>query len=269
MASGLAVGMGAGVSPATFRRWLVAACSVALLAQMLEAPLRTLRLLGLPWQELDASALAWFLLDTPAGLAWIARSVALLVLALWLVLPWTRHKTTNAAGLLAGGALLSLLWNGHASASEGVAGAFRLFIGGLHLLAASVWLGAIAGFLLLFRSGASRERLHRLLHAFASTGSLLVTVLLATGLLHYAWIHHWQGTPTLFPAQPYDRWMLVKLLFFAGMLALAALHRWWLVPKLRTTAASTALRNSLRVECLLAVLVVAAVAILGTMSPVA
>lgn len=262
-----AVRMGMGVSPVTFRRWVAAACSVALLMQLLELPVQTLRMLGLPWQELDGPALSWYMLDTPAGLAWAARSGALLAMALWLMLPRTRDRTTGAFLLLAGGALSGLLWNGHAASSSGVAGGLRLFIGGLHLLAASVWLGAIAGFLLLFAQRTSRRHLHPLLHAFATTGSVLVAVLVATGILHYAWIHDWQATPTLFPVQAYDRWMLVKLLLFSAMLVLAALHRWWLVPRLSSSTETMTLRNSMRLELSLGVGVVAAVAILGTMSP--
>jgi copper resistance protein D len=262
-----AVRTGVGVLPATFRRWVAAACSVALLMQLLELPVQTLRMLGLPWQELDGPALSWYMLDTPAGLAWVARSGALLAMAFWLILPGTRDRTTGAFLLLAGGALSALLWNGHAAASGGVAGGLRLFIGGLHLLAASVWLGAIAGFVLLFAQRTSRDHLYPMLHGFANTGSVLVAVLLATGILHYAWIHGWQATPTLFPLQAYDRWMLVKLILFSAMLVLAGLHRWWLVPRLRFPAGAMALRNSLRVELSLGVGVVAAVAILGTMSP--
>lgn len=262
-----AVRTGVGVSPATFRRWVAAACSVALLMQLLELPVQTLRMLGLTWSELDGPALSGYMLDTAAGLAWVARSGALLAMAFWLMLPRTRDRTTGAFLLLAGGALSGLLWNGHAAASGGVVGGLRLFVGGLHLLAASVWLGAIAGFLLLFAQRTSRRHLHPLLHAFATTGSVLVAVLVATGILHYAWILDWQATPTLFPVQAYDRWMLVKLLLFSAMLVLAALHRWWLVPRLSSSTETMTLRNSMRLEFSLGVGVVAAVAILGTMSP--
>jgi len=260
--------LGVGLPAATLRSWLIAVGGAAVLAQLLEAPLKAARLLGVPWQQLDVSALAWYLFGTPAGLAWTARSAVLLAMALWLACLHTRHRVTGAFLLLAGCAVSTLLWNGHAAMSEGIAGAARLFMGGLHLLAASVWLGTISGFVLLLGHRAERERLHALMHEFASTGSLLVVILMVSGTVHYAWIHHWQGTLVLLPVHPYDRWMLVKLVLFALMLMMAAMHRWWLVPRLRTSASTVpSLRISLRLEFLIAVMVVAAVAILGTMSP--
>lgn len=280
--------------------WLPAWLGIAVVMQCLDAPLKTMRILGLSWSELDADAFGWYLLETPAGLAWIVRTALLLAIAGLLWSPARRHALgSRLVGLLAGAALMTLLWNGHAAASEGTASALRLTIGGLHLLAAAAWLGAIAGFLqLLAHDGLRRgdvsalSRLHVLLHTFSGTGTWLVLILLATGLPHYAWIMQWQWSPSQMLATPYGRWMLVKLLLFAGMLVLAALHRWVLVPRLQRARdiaagvqavgmqatgmqakepqaddAVVALRRSLRLEACAALLVVAAVAVLGTMSP--
>lgn len=264
---------------------LPALLGIALAMQCLDAPLKTMRILGLAWSELDADAFGWYLLETPAGLAWVARSGLLLLIAALLWSPARRSPAmVSVGGLLAAAALMTLLWNGHAAASEGTAGILRLTIGGLHLLAAAAWLGAIAGFLqLIARDWKKRgdieamQRLHALLHAFSTTGTWLVALLLLTGLPHYAWIMEWQWSPQQMIATPYGRWMLAKLLLFTGMLALAALHRWVLVPQLQRAATAApgsrpddgvpALRRSLRLEALTAVLVIAAIAVLGTMSP--
>ena len=65
--------------------------------------------------------------------------------------------------------------------------------------------------------------------------------------------------------------LLVKLALFAGMLMLAALNRFQLTPALTgTSILSTTLRHlrlSLVTETLLALLVIAAVAVLGTLPP--
>src|SRR3546814_11698544 len=71
-----------------------------------------------------------------------------LLVALMFGLGWHRRrgKVETAfplAATLAGGALASLAWNGHAAAREGVAGAVRLAAGLVHLLAAAGWLAAI------------------------------------------------------------------------------------------------------------------------------
>lgn len=258
------------------RHWLLACVLTALATNMVEAPLKTLRIMWLPLSELDAGALAWYVLETPAGLAWLARTALLLAIT-GLVAGWPRARVLPIPALcaLAGAALATLLWNGHAAASTGAAGALRLAVGGVHLLAAAAWLGAIAGFLLMLAPGRDRHgetatlrQWHALLHAFSATGALLVAAIAISGAVHYAWIDEWRISAATLSGTSYGRWMLFKLALFAAMLGLAALHRWVLVPRLvRGADGLVRLRRSLRLEAAAAVLIVAAVAVLGTMSP--
>ena len=263
----------------SLRRWLLAFAIIALALGMVELPLKTMRIMWLSLAELDSEALAWYLLDTPTGWAWLARTVALLYI-LGLLVGWPRSRNLPWAALCIGSgiALTTLLWNGHAAASTGLPGLLRLGLGGLHLLAAAVWLGAIAGFLMMLGTGwqqrnetGTLRQWHARLHDFVSTGSLLVAILLFTGILHYAWIDGWHLSTATLLQTAYGRWMLFKIALFACMLGLAALHRWILVPRLLnpdTAPGDTRhLRRSLRIEAALAVLIIAAVAILGTMSP--
>lgn len=69
---------------------------------------------------------------------------------------------------------------------------------------------------------------------------------------------------------------LIALAVVVGMLGLAALHRWRLVPALATSIRDgwqprplRSLRHSLACESVLAVLVLACVAVLGTLDPLA
>jgi hypothetical protein len=73
--------------------------------------------------------LAWYLFDIPAGRAGLTR--ALLLFVLIAVLGWQlwrgeRPFPVRRVTVLAGAALLSLAWNGHAAGGEGVSGAVRL-----------------------------------------------------------------------------------------------------------------------------------------------
>lgn len=263
----------------SLRGWLLACALTALALNAVEAPLKTLRLLWLSLPELDGAALAWYVFETAAGWAWLVRGALLLFLAVLLSSwPDSRALPVRSLCVLSGLALLTLLWNGHAAASTGAAGLLRLGLGGLHLLAAAAWLGAIAGFLMMLSSSwprreeaATLRQWHARLHAFTATGGLLVAVLVASGIVHYAWIAAWNWSPAALTETPYGRWLLFKLALFAGMLVLAALHRWVLVPRLAAADASpddpARLRRSLRLEATIATCIVAAVAVLGTMSP--
>ncbi|MBP6797498.1 MAG: CopD family protein [Luteimonas sp.] len=270
----------AGFDPRPLRSWLLACALAALALNAAEAPLKAMRLLWLSLPELDAASLAWYVFDTAAGRAWLVRGMLLLAVAGVLVAASRGSRGLPVRGLcvLSGLALATLLWNGHAAASAGAAGVLRLGLGGLHLLAAAAWLGAIAGFLAMLAGDWPRRgdivtlrRWHARLHAFATTGGALVAVLVASGIVHYAWIIEWRWSPATLLATPYGRWMLFKLAMFAAMLALAALHRWILVPRLAVPDGHpddpVRLRRSLRLEAAAAVLVVAAVAVAGTMSP--
>src|SRR3546814_20739688 len=79
--------------------------------------------MGMPVADVDRASLGWYLLETSAGRAAMARGA--LLVALMFVLGWHRRrgKVETAfplAATLAGGALASLAWNGHAAAGEGV-----------------------------------------------------------------------------------------------------------------------------------------------------
>ncbi|HWA00226.1 MAG TPA: CopD family protein [Caulobacterales bacterium] len=73
-------------------------------------------------------------------------------------------------------------------------------------------------------------------------------------------------------ATPCATMLLVELGLFAGMLVLAALNRWLLSPRLAAASdedasSLNALRQSIGVETAPAVLVIAAVAVLGVLEP--
>jgi putative copper resistance protein D len=147
-----------------------------------------------------------------------------------------------------------------------------------HLLAAGGWIGAIFALLILFvRHGkpAAGEGLHmlwRALHTFSRPGTVFVGVLVVTGIFHYGDLVGWSIAP-LFHSR-HGNLMLLKLALFAAMLGLAALHRWWLVPRLERdihtgvpSHSAQHLRLSVTIEATIALLILVSVAVLGTLSP--
>lgn len=257
-------------------------CAVLGLALVsIEIARNTAGIMGIAVSELGRDDLAWYLFDIPAGRAGLTR--ALLLVVLIAVLGWRlwrgeRPFPVRRVTVLAGVALLSLAWNGHAAGGEGVSGTVRLVAGITHLLAAGGWIGAIAAFLLLFlrhgrpAKGQGLYVLWQALHSFSRPGTVFVGVLVVTGILHYGDLTGWSIAP-LFHSL-HGNLMLFKLALFAAMLGLAALHRWWLVPRLEHDIHSGApshsaqhLRLSVTIEATIALLILVSVAVLGTLSP--
>ncbi|MEJ2459303.1 MAG: copper homeostasis membrane protein CopD [Novosphingobium sp.] len=206
---------------------------------------------------------------TPLGSVLEIRAIALVLLVLVLfVLPGTYRLP--AAALCGAAALVTAAWTGHAGAGEGTAGMVRRLADAAHLLAAAIWLGALAVLLAGQFGGASGDVQLRRLRGFAATGSGVVAVLLATGLWNTFAI---LGLPL--PAgvlkSPWAALLAAKLILFVAMLGLAASNRWRLVPALErgVPGAAGRLRRSLLLEMLLGVLVIALVAVLGTLDPTA
>lgn len=182
--------------------------------------------------------------------------------------------------VLAGAAVASFAWTGHGSIGTGSGAQLHLGADVIHLLAAALWLGALVPLgVLLLRSHhadsmANQHRIARGLARFSTIGPTVIALLILTGLLN-SWyligLDHWAA---LFDTA-YGVSLLVKLGLFGGMLALAAINRFELTPRLRAASISAvhggsvlrALRSSLLAECLLGLLVIASVAVLGTLEP--
>lgn len=230
----------------------------------------------------DRDTLSVLLFDTSNGAAWQWRIVALLVILI-AVVPLRRRTTATAAAVaiaLAGGiALATLAWGGHGAIGDGSFGWLQLGGDIAHLLAAGVWVGALGAMLLLVLrpSGAvDREHLlltHRVLAGFSTTGTIVVGVLIATGLLNLAGIVGRAGIAAL-PASVYGKLVAAKLILFIMMLGLAGANRFRLVPRFAAAMAAgdhagalSALRVSLAVEAGCAIAILALVAWLGTLDP--
>ena len=256
---------------------VVAALGLALSA--LGIAIITAGMAGVPLSGIDRSTLDMVITETSIGTAWQVRMGALAVVLVCTLNARRRSAAPLLATAAAAVALASLAWTGHGAASEGRAGLVHLWADIAHLLAAGAWLGAIAAFgWLLLRPAASMTpdhlRLtHRALARFSVIGSLLVGVLIASGLVNGYMLIGPMHVLDL-PATLYGQLFLVKLALFAAMLALAAGNRFRLTPALSAALAQNdparavmALRRSIALEASAALIILGLVAWIGTLSP--
>ncbi|MCU0074777.1 copper homeostasis membrane protein CopD [Pseudomonas koreensis] len=209
--------------------------------------------------------LQMMVLETDVGLAWSLRMIALITVMIWPGL-WQ----ASIAGAVA---LASLAWSGHGAMDN----AWHLLSDILHLLAAGAWLGAMLALILMSRLNAlcSEARIRSLADSvkrFEGVGAAIVLILSLTGVANYLYI----VGPTLgeILLGTYGILLAIKVVLFGGMLVLAALNRFHLGPLLEQSlragqhqVAANALRRSVALELVIALLIVGLVAWLGTLSP--
>lgn len=259
----------------------VAASLVLLVGAVLTLLLQTASMAGDPSAAFDGDVLAMVVAETAFGLALAARvfaAAATLVLAL--VLRPGRPLWLALAGLGAV-ALASFAWTGHGAATEGPSGGLHLASDLLHLLAAGVWLGALAALALMLspqrtpRDPDALHALHGALAGFSGIGSAVVAVLLATGLVN-SWFLVGPAGISRMGASPYGLLLIAKLVLFLAMLGLAAANRFRHTPTLAAALAGdapgpalAALRRSVLMESAAGFGVLVLVSILGRLAPVA
>jgi len=223
---------------------------------------------GTSLANVDTGLILDLAIGSALGWAFVVRLVvlvtALIVLASpafdkrWLVLPSST-------------ALATLAWSGHAASGEGASGMVRIIGDVVHLGTASIWLGALALFTALLASGSHRPVLPTLLARFACVGTILVVLLVVTGLANLQFVApsaQWFALA----ARPYGRLLAIKLGLFGAMLVLAAINRFVLVPRLagRTgKGAWSSLMLTVFAELGCAIAVLFSVAYLGHLDPMA
>lgn len=224
---------------------------------------------------LDPSVIRDVLTSTQVGQSLGLRIVAGLV-ALAVVLAERRAARGWAApGLIGLAATVSFPWSGHAGATEGAAGVILLASDLVHVLAAALWLGAVAGLgLALHRLRREPREDHAALIAalegFAGVGSTLVALIVVTGVVN-AWLLAAPVGVAQTAASPYGVLLGLKFALVLGMLGCAALNRFRITPALRASphgaAPLKALGWSLAAEAACGGAVLAMVGALGTLPP--
>lgn len=200
------------------------------------------------------------LADTRFGQVASLRLALAVVLAALLAIPGTRSLQLVAAALFA----VLPAWAGHAGAGLGTAGLVTLAADVVHLLAAAAWLGALPALALFLRAERRSVEMAGVTGRFSRLGIACVAALLASGLVN-AWTL--LGSPQNLIATDYGRILLLKVGLFLAMVAIAAVNRLYLTPRLPEPGPVRALvRNSLA-ETGLGAGVLLFVGVLGTLPP--
>lgn len=233
---------------------------------------------GIALDKLDVPSVSLVLTDTNWGHAITVRiALSLLTLMTVTIFKPSRHlwQVTCLLGALL---LASFAWTGHGASTQGAGGVIHLIADIVHLIAAGVWLGALATFLALIclpktQDSEQQTALCHALKNFSGTGSALVAVLIVSGLINSYFLVGIAHLDQLFQT-PYGILLTLKLVVFVAMLVLAGLNRFRLTPALEealnagdTDRALSALRLSLAFETLAGLTVLALVATFGMMEP--
>lgn len=266
---------------ATFSRLAVSTAVAGMVLSVISMILMAKAMSGaVDFSSIEQHVIGMILTDTSFGVAWCLRMAMLALCALAGLL--LMQAPTLKLGVMSGTgaiALATLSWGGHGAMDEGLRGQLHLATDIIHLLAAGAWIGALAVFILmlLLRDGndpADVSLLSRTLNGFALMGTAIVGSLLITGALNY-WLIVGPTTTGLL-STPYGLLLIGKLTLFGIMLALAAANRYRLSPLLERANANgqhhdaiAALRRSLFIEAACACLILALVAWLGTLGPMA
>jgi putative copper resistance protein D len=204
-----------------------------------------------------------------------------LFLLVLLLRPWTPRPRLSlaeiASGVLAAALFVSIAWTGHAASAPGAAQPWTLAADALHLLAASIWPAGLLPFALFLSFAACDAMAPHLVpvmktaRCFSAISFITVFILAATGAVNALFL---VGSFSALVASIYGRVLCLKLLLFAAMLILASYNRWRMLPGLFATGQPGAsrfllqrLRRFVLAELLLALAVILAVALLGTLPP--
>ncbi len=217
----------------------------------------------------DGEAWRSFLLDTSFGAAWIVRGALAAMLALVTTRGLGATKTVVA---LSAALLISQAWIGHAASLAaplrwGVTIAYAL-----HVLGAGAWFGGLVSLIVALNDSLAsatfdRREVQNLLERFSSVGLAAVAAIVLGGAINS--LAHGAASPATLLTSDWGRALLVKLALVAGMLILACLNRFILMPQLSRgeEIAIPAIRRSVIAEQTLGLAVLALTAALGGLDP--
>lgn len=235
-----------------------------------------------PLFQLDHATVDALLNQTATGTAGKVRVIALSagLPAVGLLRKYPRLLRAALSGLGAV-ALGSLAWTGHGAADEGGRGLLHLTADIGHLLAAGLWVGALAGLMMLlsraWQPGADQTvrigHAHHALASFSTVGTGAVLLIVLTGVIN-SWLLVGIANIASLPSSLYGQLLILKLLIFAAMLGLAGLNRFRFTPAMEASlhrkeaaAGLKAISLSVALESSFALIILALVAWLGTLAP--
>lgn len=272
--------------PEVLRRWrqslLLSTALAALLSGLFWFVFATANMSG-SLADLANPDVVWTVArDTGFGLVWTTRMfVAVTIVCLTAVRQFSTETVRRdlITALLTAALLASLAGTGHSQIEAGWAGLVHVASDAAHLIAAGAWLGGLVqlGFILHRYTVTTREigsiDVDEILLRFSGMGYLAVAILVGSGLLN-----SWFLVGSVFNLFRtfYGQILLMKLVVFAAMLALAIANRFWLVPEMSAITSGTSsgsagwsrrLRYHVLGEQFLGLMVLLGVSLLGTIRP--
>jgi copper resistance protein D len=233
--------------------------------------------------EVFSEGFLWVVLpQTDFGRAWLIRAfLACLLAAIFAATLAAKHKrptpiwlkvvaTATAAGLVG-----MLVWAGHAAGGAGAEAIVHPAADFLHLTAAAAWMGALIPLALLLRA-AGRDAVSVAIARiatlrFSAFGLASVATLLVTGVINAFYL---VGSVAALLDTGYGRLLMAKVALFIVMVAVAAINRFRLTPRLVPDATLAPARHVLRrlrrnalIEIVLGAVIIAIVAKLGVTPP--
>jgi copper resistance protein D len=231
--------------------------------------------------ELFTDGVLWtVLLHTGFGRDWLERLVLIGVLAAVLT-PFLSTRGAGsrwiklAAAVLAAALVGTLAFAGHAAGGPGAEGVVHPLADILHLIAAAAWIGMLLPLAVLLAAAGQDAASAAIARAatvrFSTAGIFSVAVLLITGSINTWYL---AGSLPALTQTRYGHLLLIKIALFLGMVAVAAVNRLQLTPRLAAQATAAArldalrqLRRNVVVEVATGAVIIAIVAVLGTTPP--
>lgn len=243
---------------AALRLTAVASVLAAALFTVLRLPVRASFLMGGTWDGATDPMILGMVADSPLGTSAALRIVGL---ALILAVLWRSRAGQILALLGACIASVSFALRGHALGEP------RVILGGLitlHILCLAFWIGGFAPLARAARLDPAAQA-GALAHEFGRRALWAVGLVVLAGGITLALLG--AATPSAL-SSPYGQMFAVKLVLFAGVIALAAVNKLTLTPALLAGApdAATRLRRSIGVEAGLVAGILVATAALTTLS---
>ncbi|HHG8772895.1 TPA: copper homeostasis membrane protein CopD [Raoultella planticola] len=262
---------GAWWAPPTLRRLLMQRFSPLLRHLLLLSAVSALLMLmaqgglmGDGWPDVWQPAIWQAVAGTRFGSVWLWQ-----ILLAWVALAVVWLKPRRSARLLLVllcAQLLLMAGVGHAAMNEGARGVLQRTNHAVHLFCVASWFGGLLPFIYCLRLAQGRWR-HVAISAmmrFSRYGHLAVTGALTSGVVNALLI---QGG--LFRDSPWGQMLLLKCALVAGMVAIALVNRYVLVPRMSVsgTRAEQLILRTTQVEMALGALALAAVSLFATWEP--
>lgn len=238
-----------------------------------------------PLANVFSEGVLWTVLsDTDFGRDWLARLLLACLIA-GLLVPFLSGKTerlgwiTLAVVAVAASLAGTIAWAGHAVGGPGLEGTIHLGADVLHLIAAAAWVGGLLPLAVLL-AAASRAAGSTATAAtvaatatarFSTLGVVSVGTLLMTGSINTWYL---AGNIPALTETDYGHLLLLKIALFIAMVAIAAVNRLRLTPRLIGNGSAHAalealrqLRRNVFVEIAAGIGILAIVAVLGVTPP--